>query len=526
MENGLLHIKTLGLMYRSKRNSIQTSLEFDEFLSPFGNSLSKDNRWVILANLIPWDLFEDDYSNNFGSTGFPALPFRVALGSLIIKERLGLSDVEVVAQIKENPYLQYFLGYTSFLLEAPFDDSSLTHFRKRINKDVLCRMNEFITGKKMTSESDNALKDLDTVLMEKNSSQPAPELSGKLIVDATCAPEDIRFPTDIALLNDARVITETVVDHLWSIYPNRLLERKPRTHRKSARKLFLHFIRQKKPGSKKLYKALKAQLQFIGRNLSTIDSLKEQVGLRALKTSLYQKLLVSSEVYRQQLALLKTFGTIDHNIPDRIVSIHKPHVRPIVRGKAGASCEFGSKASISVVGGNVYLDKLSWDNYNEGTDLKVHAMRYYTRNGFLPASIHVDKIFLNRENRKWCQERGIRLSGKPLGRPVEDEKMSRAKKRELRQDELIRIEVEGKFGVAKRKYSLGRIMTKLRETSETTIALIFMIINLEKILRDLFFVFLGMCLHWSTYMHTCKTWTLKWIHCSRYSSLLGYNYAG
>ena len=60
MENGLLHIKTLGLMYRSKRNSIQTSLEFVEFQSPFGNGLSKDNRWVILANLIPWDLFEDD----------------------------------------------------------------------------------------------------------------------------------------------------------------------------------------------------------------------------------------------------------------------------------------------------------------------------------------------------------------------------------------------------------------------------------------------------------------------------------
>jgi hypothetical protein len=97
-----------GKMYR-KVDSPPTPPE--KFELPFEGKLSLDNRWVIMANLIPWDEFEEEYAKNFaGDTGAPALPFRMALGSLIIKEKLGISDRETVQQIKENPYLQYFIG--------------------------------------------------------------------------------------------------------------------------------------------------------------------------------------------------------------------------------------------------------------------------------------------------------------------------------------------------------------------------------------------------------------------------------
>jgi transposase, IS5 family len=86
------------------------SINFDDFFLPFGGKLDGNNRWVKLASLIPWDQFEDEYAEQFSSTnGAGALPFRVALGSLIIKERLGITDRETVEQIKENPYLQFFL---------------------------------------------------------------------------------------------------------------------------------------------------------------------------------------------------------------------------------------------------------------------------------------------------------------------------------------------------------------------------------------------------------------------------------
>jgi len=115
----------------------------DSFELPFEGKLSQDNRWVIMANLIPWDEFEEEYAKNFSSDmGAPALPFRMALGSLIIKERLGISDRETVEQIKENPYLQYFIGQTYYSNEAPYDASLLVRFRERINANLVNQINE------------------------------------------------------------------------------------------------------------------------------------------------------------------------------------------------------------------------------------------------------------------------------------------------------------------------------------------------------------------------------------------------
>ena len=85
-------------------------LSFENFYLPFGGKLSGDNRWVKLADLIPWQSVESDYAEQFSrQMGAPAKSFRVALGALIIKEKLGTSDEETVEQIRENPYLQYFL---------------------------------------------------------------------------------------------------------------------------------------------------------------------------------------------------------------------------------------------------------------------------------------------------------------------------------------------------------------------------------------------------------------------------------
>ncbi len=101
-----------GKMYR-KVDSTPTSPE--NFELPFEGKLSQDNRWVIMANLIPWDEFEEEYARNFAEDiGAPALPFRIALGGLIIKEKLGTSDRETVEQIKENPYLQSFIGRNNY----------------------------------------------------------------------------------------------------------------------------------------------------------------------------------------------------------------------------------------------------------------------------------------------------------------------------------------------------------------------------------------------------------------------------
>ena len=136
--------KPLGFFHMYRREP-RHQLSFEDFFLPFGGKLSGDNRWIKLAELIPWDDLEDDHASQFcKGFGAPAKPFRMALGALIIKARLGLTDEELVEQIKENPYLQFFIGLEAFQYSAPFDPSMMVYFRKRLPESVVNDCNERI----------------------------------------------------------------------------------------------------------------------------------------------------------------------------------------------------------------------------------------------------------------------------------------------------------------------------------------------------------------------------------------------
>jgi hypothetical protein len=195
--------------------------------------------------------------------------------------------------------------------------------------------------------------------------------------------------------------------------------------------------------------------------------------------------LVVTEVYRQQRTLMTNN---QQSIQNRIVSLSQPHIRPIVRGKAGKPVEFGAKISASYFDGYVFLDRISWDNFNESGDLKSQIEADYNFTGYYPESVHVDRICRMRENRAWCKEKGIRISGSPLGRPPAY--VSLETKKQQIEDEKIRNSIEGKFGQAKRKFSLARVMAKLTQTSETVMAITFLVMNLSTWLRRFFCAFL------------------------------------
>ena len=129
------------------RKSNQSSISPENFELPFSGKLSPDNRWVIMTELSPWSDFEAEYAEKFSEKmGAPAKPFRMALGALIIKEKLGTSDRETVEQIRENPYLQYFLGMASYSNEAPFEDSIMVHFRERIEMNLVKKINSYMVN--------------------------------------------------------------------------------------------------------------------------------------------------------------------------------------------------------------------------------------------------------------------------------------------------------------------------------------------------------------------------------------------
>jgi len=464
-------------------------MEFENFKLPFGGKLISKNRWVQLAKLIPWEEVEEIYISSLAGTGMgsPAKSARVALAALIIKEHYGKSDEETVAEIQENPYLQFFLGFQEYSDQKPFDPSMFTHFRTRFGLSGTQSLNDIIGDKIKTDlKKYEKSKDKSDETEDKHNDDNPPKNSGKLLLDATCAPADITFPTDLKLLNVARRKSETIINDLHA--PLKGVEKKPRTYRRKARHDFLLAAKAKRLSGKKRRKALRKQLGYLGRNLKSIEELSQKIPLLCLTKKQYKNLLVIHEVYRQQKIMYD--GHL-RRIDDRIVSISQPHVRPIKRGKAGRPTEFGAKISVSLVDGVAFVDHLSWDNFNEGGDLPAQAEAYRRRFGNWPESIHADKLYRNRDNLKFCKKYGIRLSGPPLGRPpkvtAENAMLIQQQREIASKDEVDRIPIEGKFGQGKRKFGLGLIMSKGPDTSACSIVMSFLVMNLMKWLKVIFY---------------------------------------
>ena len=457
-----------------------TQLEMVGFDTPFVKELNPENRWVRLAKQIPWDSLVSVYRRQLNNylKGADGINPRVAIGAIIIKHMCDLSDRETILQIQENVYMQYFIGYSSFSDEAPFDASLFVDLRKRLGADEVNAINERIMGvlnaREIKKDNDSTQQSSDVKGPISNSEQveqiqdyPEDILDeprhGTLIVDATACPQDISYPTDLNLLNDAREKSEELIDILHS----GLATDKPRTYRRIARKDYLQTAQKKKKTKKQIRSAIRKQLGYLKRNISNILLLLKAHETIPLKRKNYKYLLVIQTLYDQQK---KMFDERVHSIDDRIVSIHQPHVRPIVRGKTNAYVEFGSKIQVSLSNGIAFLDELSWDAFNEGTRLLMTINRYKGRFGYYPEFVLADKIYCNRENRAKLKQLGVKLRAKPLGRP------SPAVAVHLRPGE--RNPIEGKFGQAKTAYGLNRIKARLSQTSESWIASIIMVLNL------------------------------------------------
>jgi IS5 family transposase len=303
---------------------------------------------------------------------------------------------------------------------------------------------------------------------------------GTLILDATCVPDDIPYPVDLRLLAESRETTEKVIDEMFKQYQGKI-PRKPRCNSFKAHNLFLVIIKKKKPSREEIRDAKRFQLNEISRNLRAIDGMIHcGAELSALGSQLYRKLLIASEVTRQQQEM---YDADCRRIDDRIVNLSKPHVRPIVRGKAGKKTEFGAKISISDDNGFVDVDRISWDNYNEANDLIARAMQYKEERGYYPARICADSIYMTSENKRFCAANNIRLSGRPRKRQVEADVQTAEQQELFKSDLRKRSVIEGRIGTGKRKYGLDRILTKLVETSRTVITMAFFVMNAEKIMR-------------------------------------------
>ena len=445
------------------------------FKTPFERELDGENRWVKLAECVPWDELADGYYRNMSSgMGRPAKDARLVIGAVIIKHKLCLSDEETIEQIRENPYLQYFVGLEKYQSEAPFVPTLFVEIRRRMGEETFAKFHQAIVG-----AVEKRQKRADKAGTPEEPDEPKPTHKGKMIVDATVAEQAVRYPTDLSLLNESREISEKLID----ILHEELGEgKKPRTYRQKGRKDYLAIVKRRVPGSKTIRRGIREQLQYVRRNLSHISKLLDTLDGRPipLPYRLLRKYWIIQQIYAQQNEM---YVKKQKRCDNRIVSIHEPHVRPIVRGKQSRPVEFGAKLSVSLTEtGLAGVDHIRWDAFNEGGDLMSQVEKYKQRYGYLPEVVLGDPIYGTLDNRKKLKKMGIRFAGKALGRPpkktAENEAEIKRLKKLEREEYRQRIPIEGKFGQGKNGYGLDYIRAKTARTSEAWIRSIFLVMNL------------------------------------------------
>ena len=433
-------------MYKAKDR--QTNPLFED-LFPFGGKLDENNRWLKIAKLIPWKQLENSYSRLFSNTGRPACASRLVIGLLLLKHMTGQSDRDIVQTLRENPYMQAFCGMDSFNSGKQVDASTLTNVRKRLSRKHFRELEE---------------------LTYKHLIQCRIIKAKGLLVDATVFPENIRFPTDAGLLNEAR---QWLVGKIKSV--GKAVAKIYRTYCRKARQEYLNFNKKKRRTKKNIRQIVKSMMQYTGRNVRQLENaltLAAEKGI-AIEKQVTDRLKVIRKLLEQQWRMYREKV---NRIEDRIVSLHKPQVRPIKRGKAGKDVEFGPKASLSHVGAFTFLDRLSANNFNESGDVEMQLANYEDRFGAKPPYVVGDRIYGTNDNRNLLKDKEIRNAFEPRGRkPKQESTSDRWHKRKRRERNWI----EGAIGNGKNHYGLDRIKYSIEGGDELWVRLGLMAANLK-----------------------------------------------
>lgn len=439
-------------MYTKESKDYQQGIFLESVIAPFLDpqeelyKITKAIDWVSLSNKLQRFYCSDN--------GRPSKHARLYVGLLILKHLHKFSDIQVVTMLRSNIYAQFLCNVSLEKSREFINPSSLTKFRKKIG----------LEGIKLIEEEAFA------------SLKRANLLKGrKLVTDTTVVPVNISYPTDVSLLEKVR---SKAVEYLEKA--RQFGSDTYRTYKRTAQKVFIqyqkirhHTIQSRRRTQKKLW-------QFARRNLG---QLKEAA--QAIKNSAKDSLDKAKERF---ISEAKQFSDTASNIltqqkdiykglsvKERIVSIHKSHLRPMVRGKYPIEVEFGPKALLNLKNNFLFLEDLKFNNISDSQLLEASLKGYKERFGNLPTQLAADRGFWSKENRQLAIDYGIKkiaienkgkssyLKGKPF-------------RERLRR---LRCKIEAKISLAKRKYGLDRSLYNILGGEEIWIRLGLIAMNLK-----------------------------------------------
>jgi transposase, IS5 family len=437
-------------------------------LNPYCGQIDTNNRWIKLAELVPWDEIDPIYRKHFDARKQSVIKSnRLIMGLMLGQMLMELSDKAVLEYFHENPYFQYFCGQDTFMakLDKPIIHSSLlSKRRRRLGSDYARQFEQAVL---MILKKRGLIK------------------GKKLIQDATIFPANITYPNDVKLLNTVRdYLCKTILIVKNSIAP----KQKIRTYRRMARRTYLNFQKTKKKSKQFIRRTRKSMIQYANRNIKQLDflltELKSQMKqhLTAFKQWQYDRivtnLLVAKKILEQQLHMATTRG---RHVANRIVSFHWPEIRPMVRGKDGKAVEFGPKAHVALIDGYALLDHCQFDSFNEGIRLEESLDKHEARFGRQPDIVLADQIYANRNNRHLLKDRKIEHSFRRIGRPPDEPKADKQKHQQtFRKRQGNRNHIEATFGHLKNRFNLDRLTWTVPGGANMQIQLGLIALNLQK----------------------------------------------
>ena len=439
-------------MYTKESEEHQFSFTHDWFVVP---EVDENHELIKISKAIDWVSVSEKLSRFYcADNGRPAKPSRAEVGLLILKHLYRYSDAELADLIKRDIYAQYLCDVSLKEAKNFINPSTLSKFRKQAG----------IEGIKLIEQE--VFKSLQRTKLLKGK---------KLVCDTTVVPCDIAYPTDVSLLNKVR---QKAVQYLDTA--KQFGAKVFRTYKRTARKVFITYQKIRHHTKQSRRRAQRKLLQFSRRN---ITQLKEAVGtiIAAADTTASKTAEAFIKETQQFIDTASTILTqqkaVYHGLPvkERIVSVHKPHIRPMVRGKYPVEVEFGPKILLNLKNKCLFLESLNFANVSDANLLGTAIDAYKERFGAYPSQLSTDRGFWSKENYLLAEEKNISKIA------IENKGKTSYLKHKPFKERLrrLRCSIEAKISLAKRKYGLDRIHYHIASGEEMWIRLGLMAMNLK-----------------------------------------------
>ncbi|MDO8662673.1 MAG: IS5 family transposase [Candidatus Omnitrophota bacterium] len=439
-------------MYTKESEEHQFSFTHDWFVVP---EVDENHELIKISKAIDWVSVSEKLSRFYcADNGRPAKPSRAKVGLLILKHLYRYSDAGLVDLIKRDIYAQYLCDVSLKEAKNFINPSTLSKFRKQIG----------VEGVKLIEQE--VFKSLQRTRLLKGR---------RLVCDTTVVPADIAYPTDVSLLDKVR---RKAVKYLETA--KQFGAKAYRTYKRTARRVFITYQKIRHHTKQSRGRAQRKLLQFSRRNINQLKEATDNISAPNQNTADKAK----DEFIKEAQRFLDTASTIltqqkdvYHGLPvkERIVSVHKPHLRPMVRGKYPVEVEFGPKILLNLKNKCLFLESLNFANISDSNLLGTAIDAYKERFGSYPSQLSADRGFWSKKNYLLAEEKNISkiaIENKGKSSYLEHKPFRERLRR-------LRCSIEAKISLAKRKYGLDRIRYHIPDGEEMWIRLGLMAMNLK-----------------------------------------------